>query len=408
MRGTDASEWGTLVVERGATPVALDDAAFRTWMARRPVFVSSTMDDEMTADRDAVRAWLTRWGAEAVMWEGITPRDQRAEGAYLDGVDRSDLLILVLGSRYGVADSSGYSPTHKEVNRARDRQIPRLLFTKGGVAERDRAGKLNDWLRELYGEVSGAVYHASDALCALLEHRLREMAASQESLWLKLGSLVFPGRVSHQHGAQGAVYTVTARVRDGAVRRALFGLGDPLGGRRADRLTWTTESQPVTVQSVAMATSRASESEITVTCTQSMQQRNGGGYAGLGGMTFVGGHGERSYGPADQVELWARSAIFGDVPPDPRSRGGYDMVAAFAAHTGPTLPELLRAHQAEGWLAEGLTRLFIVEHLVTKHGGYFDHLDVGPATASGVRVAGRFVPGGGTAAARIAGAVPLR
>lgn len=404
MRGNDPLQWENLVVERGAVPLQLDDAAFREWMAVRRVFVSSVMDPEMTASRDAVRTFLRSWGATSVMWEEITPRDQHPENAYLEGVDSSSLLVLLVGSRYGIPDGSGYSPTQKEVDRARDRQLPRLLFVMADIADADRAGKLNDWLRELYGQVSAAKYKNPDDLCRQLEHQLREMAARQESLWLKLGPLVFPGRISQRRANGAALYTVSARVRDGAVRRALSELGG-FGGRvRADRLSWVTETQPVSVQEVSAETGRTSESAVSVTCAQASDR--GSNYAALGGMS-IGGAGGRSYGPSDQAEIWAKSAVFGVTAQDADRGRGHDMMSMFTSHEGPTLPEVLRTQSAGGWLAEGLTRLFVVEQLIGKYGGHFERLDVGPATATGVRVLASFHPNGGPRPAVLDGVVPL-
>jgi hypothetical protein len=391
-----------LIVEAGASPMPLEDAEFRRWMSGRRVFVSSTMDAQMQADREAARAMLARWGAEPVMWETVTPRDQHPERAYLEGVERSDLVALLLGERYGVPDGTGYSPTHKEGNRAKELGLPRLLFVRGDVAERDRDGKLNDWLRGLFNEVSGAQYATAAELAAILEARLRETAAQQESLWLKLGPLVFPGQVTARRTGRGAEYVVTARVRDGRVRRALLELSGPYTRTRADRLTVGMESHPVRVDEVRTEVSRTSESAVTIVCSQPSEQMAGYGVIGI---THINANG-RSYGPADQVELWAKTAIFGNARRGER-RGGLDFEAMFTTHPGPALPEVLRAQQAQGWVAEGLTRLFLVEHLVADRGAHFETLTVGPATATGVRVDGRVIVSDGERAAEIAGTIPL-
>jgi hypothetical protein len=362
------------------------------------------MDEEMTADREAVRALVRRWGATPVMWEEITPRDQQPNAAYLEGVDTSDALVLLLGSRYGVPDSSGYSPTHQEANRARDRHIPRLLFVHSEIADQDRAGKLNDWLRELYVEVSGGRYTSPADLSVMLEERFRETAAAMESVWLKLGPIVFPGSVTSRRGVGGAAYNVNARVRDAVVRRALTDLVGMYTRIRADRLSLGIETQPITVQDVTAGTVRTSESEVVITCSQSHDQR--GAYGSLGGVTFADSASGRSYGPADHAEQWAARAVFGASTSD-AGRARFDMRETFSMHDGPTLPEVLRTHGAGGWVAEGLTRLFLVEHLTTKFGGHFESLEIGPATAKAVRVSARFLPDSASRAAIVSGAVPL-
>lgn len=403
MFGNNVPPWTDLVVETGAVPLPVSDADFRSWMTGRAVFVSSPMDAELRGARDAIRDWLTQWGGIPVMWETITPRDERASVAFLAGVDRSAVFVLMLGSSYGAADDTGYSPTHQEYNHATAKHLPRLLFTRAGVTTNERDGKLNRWIQELYNEVSGASFGSSDDLCSALERRLREMAGTQESFWLKLGPVVFPGHIEQRRTAREGIFTVTARVRDPAVRRTLSGLTGTFGSARADRLSWGTESERITVQDVTVGTTRSSESVVTITCAQSDSLR----LSGTGGIPMtISGADRRSYGPADQALQWARTTVFGELRNANRSRP--DMLDTFESHSGPDLPDVLRAHSASGWLAEGLTRLFLVEHLLGRHGGRFDRLEVGPATANGVRVDALFVPDGGSAVATIHGLVPLR
>src|SRR5688500_7377897 len=106
--------WDNLIPDAAASPLPLGNDRFREWMGRQRVFISSVMDAELTAYRQAVRAYLRREGAAPVMWEEIAPQDTGPVRAFLDGVQSSTLFLLALGNRYGVADDSGYSPTHKE------------------------------------------------------------------------------------------------------------------------------------------------------------------------------------------------------------------------------------------------------------------------------------------------------
>lgn len=232
-----AGEWVQLIIERRMAPEPLSEDEFRSWMQGRAIFISSTMEDEMRPLRGAARALVADLGGEPVLWEGITPRDQRAEDAYLEGVDRSSLLLLLVGRRYGIADESGYSATHKEVVRAGERGIPRLLFELSGVGTSDRDGRLNDWLRSLYNEVSTAEAADEAELASKLEARLRELAASQERTWIKLGRMVFPGQVERSTGQSGSTLTVTASIREPALRRELNDVaGAPY--RSGDHMTW--------------------------------------------------------------------------------------------------------------------------------------------------------------------------
>ena len=123
----NSPQWDNLILDESAVPTPLDEGQFGDWMARHRFFVSSTMDDEMTPFRNAVRGWLIDMGSPPVMWEELTPRDERSDVTYLEGVDRSDRLILLLGTRYGVTDSTGYSPIHKEANHARSSGPSRVI-----------------------------------------------------------------------------------------------------------------------------------------------------------------------------------------------------------------------------------------------------------------------------------------
>jgi len=73
------------------------------------------------------------------------------------------------------------------------------------------------------------------------------------------------------------------------------------------------------------------------------------------------------------------------------------------------LPEVLAATNAGGWLAEGLTRLYLVEEVARRYAGRFEHLEISPATAQGMRVRGSFSAGSGDSdSILIEGLVPLR
>lgn len=391
-------QWQDLIVERSGSAPRLSDDAFRAWMHVRPIFVSSTMDDEMNPLRDSVREALEAWGAEPVMWEQITPRDQRPAEAYLTGVDRSEMLVALVGSRHGVSDESGYSPTQKEVDRAATRGIPRLLFERD-VPSHERTGPLNDWIASLRVQISTARFRDGPELVQQLVARLREIAASQERTWIKLGSLVIPGTVTRTSSSGSAQITVHGEVADPVVRREFAELSNS-PYRAGDRLSWGLWSESVNVRTVEVRTLTMSRDQVTVVCETGRGHRSIAGGLMLGTVSTGG----RNYGSSEQAQLWADEFVFGL----PRDRGVPDFVAGlFRSGGGPTLSEVLAATQSHGWQAEGITRLYILEHLADS-GGYFERLDVGPATAAGVRVHARFVANAREPAAELQGVVPYR
>lgn len=390
------STWDEIIAETSARPLPLTEEQFRAWMSRQGIFVSSVMDDEMIPYRNAVRAYLRRLNATPIMWEEITPQDKSAQHAYLDGVDQAMIFVLLLGRRYGVADASGASPTHKEAMRAAGRNILRLLFVLSGVESHERDVKLNDWLASLYNEISGATFDSSETLVGRLDAQLREVAAQSERTWIKLGNLVFPGKVKTNFGTtRGGEFTVTARVSSGRVRHALLSLGNSFGRHRADRLTWSEYSYPVQVISVSSESEFAAEDVIEIRCQtpQNWYGESGSTVAMMG---------------IDSRQRWAQQAFFG-VQPETGSRRGYDFEEMFSVPDTRTLPEVLAATNAGGWLAEGLTRLYLVEEVARRYAARFEHLEISPATAQGVRVKGILSIGSsGQESITIEGLVPLR
>lgn len=95
-------------------------------------------------------------------------------------------------------------------------------------------------------------------------------------------------------------------------------------------------------------------------------------------------------GPSDQAELWARRALFGETV---ERSGPGDMLYSVTSPEGPTLPEVLEDYDAHGWVALGLARLYVIEGLLTRHGGHFEKIDVGPITATSLPLRIRFAPG---------------
>jgi hypothetical protein len=388
--------WDDIIAESAARPLPLAEDRFRSWMSRQGIFISSLMDPEMTPHRSAIRTYLHGMNATPLMWEEITPQDKSAQHAYLDGVDQASIFVLMLGSRYGVSDASGASPTHKEAMRADQRKLPRLLFVLSGIDASDRDVKLNDWLASLYNELSGASFDTADMLVAQLDAQLRLLAAQSERTWIKLGNLVFPGKVKASFGQHGSgEFIVTARVSSGRVRHALLGLGSGFSRNQADRLTWADHSYPVQVLSVASESEFTAEDIVEIKCRtpQNWYGESGSSIAMMG---------------MDSKERWAQQAFFGAQLEARARRGGYDPEQAFSTPEAKTLPEVLTATEARGWLAEGLTRLYLVEEVARRYAGRFQHLDIGPPTTQGVRVKGSFSSSSRTdETVSIEGIVPL-
>lgn len=97
------------------------------------VFISSVRRG-LEQERDALPGLLKAIGFEPVRFEDFTAQKVPSRQACLDGVDSADAYVLLIGPHYGhVFPETGQSATHDEYVRARNRGIPRLVFTKAGV-----------------------------------------------------------------------------------------------------------------------------------------------------------------------------------------------------------------------------------------------------------------------------------
>jgi len=119
------------------------------------VFISSLISG-FEGERAAVKRAIEVFGHQAIMAEDFGARASSPQVACLDGLRAADLVILILGSRYGVKQGSGVSATHEEVLEARNRK--RLLLFLDAEAEPDAAQ--SDLITELSGW-EGGLYRES-------------------------------------------------------------------------------------------------------------------------------------------------------------------------------------------------------------------------------------------------------
>src|SRR5664279_4419336 len=90
--------------------------------------ISSTVHD-MPAHREAALDACLRQDFFPVMMEHQAPSPADAVQLSRGLVDRADVYVLILGFRYGeVATSQGKSFTHLELEQAKERGIPKLVF----------------------------------------------------------------------------------------------------------------------------------------------------------------------------------------------------------------------------------------------------------------------------------------
>lgn len=96
------------------------------------VFISSVITG-FEAYRDAATAAATALGCEVIRAEDFPASTRSPQVACLTGVRDADLVVLVLGARYGARQASGTSATHEEYEEAKGRK-PLLVFVQEKVA----------------------------------------------------------------------------------------------------------------------------------------------------------------------------------------------------------------------------------------------------------------------------------
>ncbi|WP_102581047.1 DUF4062 domain-containing protein [Xanthomonas arboricola] len=125
------------------------------------VFISSLISG-MEAERAAVKHAVELLGHQAIMAEDFGARASSPQVACLSGVREADLVILVLGPRYGAKQAGGVSATHEEVHEARNRK-PLLMFVQSGMeAEPDQAALIAEIGKWQGGQLWDGFASASD------------------------------------------------------------------------------------------------------------------------------------------------------------------------------------------------------------------------------------------------------
>jgi hypothetical protein len=96
------------------------------------VFISSVITG-FEAFREAAAGAVKALGYEVIRAEDFPASTKSPQVACLGGVREADLVLLVLGDRYGVRQPSGKSATHEEYEEAKNKK-PVLVFVQDKIA----------------------------------------------------------------------------------------------------------------------------------------------------------------------------------------------------------------------------------------------------------------------------------
>lgn len=142
------------------------------------VFISSVIAGYESI-RDAAAAAISSLGHEVIRAEDFGAMPDSPQQACLAGVRDADVVVLLIGERYGAVQSSGLSATHEEYCEARERK-PLLVFVEAGVeceaAQQAFLTEVQDWAGgQLTDEFSG-----TEDLRNLVTRQLHRFELSQQ------------------------------------------------------------------------------------------------------------------------------------------------------------------------------------------------------------------------------------
>jgi hypothetical protein len=361
-----------LLVDRASTSRRLAGSELRSWAEGHTAFISSEMSllrPERTALADALRDL----GMGVVVFEDLGGRDEDAVSAYLDGVARSDIYIGIVSERYGHMQASGRSPTHEEYLFA-EQTGNRISFW---VSEDDtgRQGNARDFIQEVQAFHTTGRFRDPQDLARRASERMAEIAADDESPWVKVGHTVFRAEVVRDLGDR---FEIEAEIRDAAVVHHLEGLRPDQWNRNSEAvITTQRRSGKASVEQVASESRSSSKTRISL--AGRVVWANGGGDPMAAGTA--------GYGPEDLTELGLRAGLFGEGLPE---RLG---MMEFMVDTSDPLAELGGAQIPEAGVPS-IARLLLVERLLgARRVAKVDHFLLGPPHRGGRRLALTYTEG---------------
>jgi len=121
------------------------------------LFISS-VQKEFSLERRAIAEYLREdplLGSffEPFLFEEVPATTASPDLVYLEEVQRSHIYIAILGGEYGFEDVDGISPTEREYTKAKEADIPRWVYIKGGI-DTPRHPKQDAFIRLVGEDVS--------------------------------------------------------------------------------------------------------------------------------------------------------------------------------------------------------------------------------------------------------------
>ena len=291
-RSTESPE--PILIDRAAAAEMPSDESIREWARDKRAFISSVMS-ELPKERLAVAETVRREGLQAVMFEEFGGRDSDPQDAYLAEVEASDIFLGILGRTYGKPLKTRFSATHTEYLHAEKASLRVAMWT---MDTPDREGPEQSFLDEVRTFHVVPPYRSLSDLQTQVAQRLRSIAAEDLAPWCKLGRIVFRASEVDDDGHH---ISVTARVKDGAVGRALEeARGDRWSRARDVRFTWSGRSKYVDVEKVRVTSTAARSQTFRIDLAKTDDREHGFQYS-INGLSAD-----------DLTEMSLRIVLFGE------------------------------------------------------------------------------------------------
>jgi hypothetical protein len=143
------------------------------------VFISSVIAG-MEEYRAAAREAAESLGYSVIAAEDFGASPSSPQQVCLAGVRDADVVVLLLGARYGTPQSSGLSPTHEEYQEARGRK-PVLVFVQTGITREPDEEKLVDEASGWEGGQYRQPFDSPASLRAKVTRALHQWELSQQA-----------------------------------------------------------------------------------------------------------------------------------------------------------------------------------------------------------------------------------
>lgn len=174
------------------------------------IFLSSLIAGFEDYRASAVAA-ITSLGHEPVMAEDFTASASSPRIACLDGVRRSDLVVLILSGSYGVVQpASGLSATHEEYREAKDNR-PVIAFVQEGVAREPAQVEFVREVQDWSGGLFRGGFRSAEELRSLMTKAIHQFELSAAAAPVDANEMLvraielIPEEDRHFRRAQGPV-----------------------------------------------------------------------------------------------------------------------------------------------------------------------------------------------------------